>query len=370
MAWTVPFVGYIQQYQDQKRAILDTIEDVLSHGDLMLRQQLRDFEAHLAEFCGTKHAVGTGNCTDALILAVRAANLGPGDEVITVSHTFVATAAAIHHNGATPVLVDIGDDHNMDPAAFEAAITPRTKAVMPVHLNGRSCDMRRIMAIAEAHDLIVIEDAAQALGATYEGKQPGAFGLAGCFSFYPAKLLGAFGDGGALITDDNAVATRVRGLRDHGRTPEGDLGEWAFNSRLDNLQAALLDNRLQELPVWEQRRRAIAAQYHEGLSGLDEVQLPPPPVDEGPYYDVYQNYEVEAEDRDGLREHLVREGVETLLPWGGRGVHQFANLGLQGFNLPRTERFFEGALLLPMFPELTDDQVEHAVRAVRSYYVG
>src|SRR5581483_8507644 len=190
MAYKVPFVGYRQQYLDIGREIEAAISDVLSRGEFILRGELREFEARMASFVGVKHAVGVANGTDALYLAVRAAGIGPGDEVITVSHTFLATVGAIVYAGATPVLVEIRDDFNMDPDALEAAITPRTKAIMPVHLNGRVCEMDRIMAIAEKHGLVVIEDAAQALGATYKGVKAGAFGLAACFSFYPAKILG------------------------------------------------------------------------------------------------------------------------------------------------------------------------------------
>ena len=230
--------------------MMSTIKTVLSQGDLMLRQQLKDFESNLASFVGTEYAVGTSNCTDALHLSLRASGISPGDEVITVSHTFVATAAAIHHAGATPVLVDIGDDHNMNMDLVEAAITPRTKAIIPVHLNGRLCDMEKLMALAEKHGLVVIEDSAQALGATFNGKRGGSFGLAGCFSFYPAKMLGAFGDGGAMTTNSKEMADKVRSLRDHGRSTSGEVTGWSFNCRLDNLQAALLDIKLKHLSTW------------------------------------------------------------------------------------------------------------------------
>src|SRR6266568_1813228 len=208
MEWRVKFVDYPAQFRRQEPEIMATIKTVLERGDLMLRQQLRDFEDHLAAFVGTKFCVGTSNCTDALHLTLRAAGIGPGDEVITVSHTFVATAAAIHHAGATPVLVDIGADHNLDADRIEPAITPRTKAIVPVHLNGRLCDMEKVMAIAARRRLLVIEDSAQALGASQNGRKGGAWGLAGCFSFYPAKTLGAFGDAGALTTNDQGLFER------------------------------------------------------------------------------------------------------------------------------------------------------------------
>lgn len=366
--WVVPYVGFRRQYEEQKDDLLVTIDEVLSGGDLIMRQQLVDFESNLARYVGTAHAAGVSNCTDALHLSLRAAGIGPGDEVITVSHTFVATAAAIHHVGARPVLVDVADDHNMDPDSLERALSPRTRAVLPVHLNGRVSDMRRIGEVAEQHDLLVIEDAAQALGATLEGKGAGSFGLAGCFSFYPAKLLGALGDGGAVVTDSDEILQRVSSLRNHGRMTDGRIGEWSYNCRLDNLQAAILDRRLNRLNEWNRRRRSIAAMYHEGLCDLDALRLPPPPEEEGDFYDVFQNYEIEAEMRDELEAFLRTKGIETMRPWGGFAIHQSPGLGLPSFDLPRTDLLFSRVLMLPMFPELTDDQIGYTVEQVRDFY--
>ena len=368
MSWKVKYIDYPAQYRKLRVEILRVIDETLNAGDVMLRSQLRDFEAHFAEFVGTRYAVGVANCTEALFLSLRAAGIGPGDEVITVSHTMVATVAAIHHNGATPVLVDIGDDHNMDPDAVEAAITSRTKAIIPVHLNGRVCNMARIMDIARRYGLIVIEDAAQALGASFMGTRAGAFGLAGCFSFYPAKLLGAYGDGGAVTTNSEEMAWKLQLLRNHGRTTDGGVAFWGFNSRLDNLQAAILDVKLKYVTAWIERRREIARLYHEYLRDVPELLLPPPPEVGGLYFDVYQNYEIEAEDRDRLRAYLQEHGVETMLPWGGRGVHQFEALGLNKFRLPRTEQMFKRVLMLPMHCELNDEQVLYVAECIRRFY--
>ena len=366
--WKVGYIDYPALYQAMRQEVLETVDTVLSKGDVMLRQQLTDFEAHLAEFCHTRYAIGISNCTDALRLTLLAADIGSGDEVITVSHTFVATASAIHHTGATPVLVDIGDDHNMDVDLVEAAITPRTKAIMPVHLNGRVCDMGKLTGIAERYRLLVVEDAAQALGGSFNGSMAGAFGLAGCFSFYPAKLLGAFGDGGAVVTNSEEVRDRVTRLRNHGRTDDGDISEWSFNCRLDNLHAAILSLKLKRLPAWIARRRQIAERYHAALSDLSVLRLPPPPVEEGPFTDVFQNYEIEAERRDELAAHLAQAGIETMRPWGGRGVHQFPALGLTHYRLPRTERMFECVLMLPMNQNLSDEDVNHVCDAIRGFY--
>jgi dTDP-4-amino-4,6-dideoxygalactose transaminase len=368
MAWTVPFIDYPSQFRKIEPAAMRVIRKVLSQGDLILRRQLQNFEARFAAFVGTKYAVGTSTCTDALHLALRAAGIGPGNEVITVAHTFVATAAAIHHAGATPVLVDVGADHNMDMACLEAAVTSRTKAVLPVHLNGRLCAMDHLADIAARHGLIVIEDAAQAVGAAFRGKKGGAWGLAGCFSFYPAKLLGAYGDAGAMVTNDPDLARRVRLLRDHGRTPDADIAGWSFNCRMDNLQAALLDLKLDSVPAWIERRREAARWYHSHLSGLSDVRLPPHPDADGPYFDVYQNFEIEARDRDGLALWLKDQGIETLMPWGGKAVHQFKTLGLSAAHLPITDALVPRLLLLPLHTELTDDQVAYVGAAVREFY--
>ena len=366
MEWKVRYVNYPLQFRNQEKEIMDTVYTTLSQGDLMMRHQLREFEENLAAFVGTKYAIGTSNCTDSLHLVYRALGIGPGDEVISVSHTFVATIAAIHHTGATPVLVDIGEDHNIDATKIEAAITPRTKAIVPVHLNGRVSDMPAILKIAKKYDLLVVEDSAQGLGGSFDGKKGGSWGVAGCFSFYPAKLLGAFGDAGAITTNDEALANHLRSRRDHGRVP-GGIAEWSFNCRMDNLQAALLDIKLKRLPEWLERRREIAAIYQEEFGSVEELHLPPAP-ETGKHYDVYQNYEIEAIDRDALVAHLKEQGVETMLPWGGKGVHQFEALNLGHLSLPRTEKMFQGALMLPMFPELTNEEVRYVGTAVKEFY--
>lgn len=368
MDWKVRFVDYPEQFRKWGPEMMEIVRKVLSQGDLILRRQLRDFEEHLAAFVGTRYAVGTSNCTDALHLTLRAAGIGAGDEVITVSHTFVATVAAIHHAGATPVLVDIGEDHNMDPESVEKAVTRRTKAIFPVHLNGRVCDMEKIGAMAKKHDLLVIEDAAQALGARFQGRGAGSFGLAGCFSFYPAKLLGAAGDAGALTTDSEEIAEKVRRLRDHGRMPSGEISGWSFNCRMDNLQAAILDFKLKKLPEWIEKRRQLAALYDQELRDLPSLKLPPPPRGDHVSFDVFQNYEIEAEARDPLVRHLKDRGIEILIPWGGRAVHQFKALEFPPFHLPVTERLFQKVVMLPMHTELTEAQVKYVADTVHEFY--
>lgn len=368
MEWKVKYVDYPTHFRKMEKEFMDTVHTILSRGDLMLRQQLRDFEDDFAKFVGTQYAVGVSNCTDGLHLSLRAAGIGFGDEVITVSHTFVATAEGIRHVGATPVFIDISDDHNTNVDLLEAAITPKTKAVIPVHLNGRLCNMEKLMDIAKRHDLIVIEDSAQALGASFKGTKGGAWGTTGCFSFYPAKILGAFGDGGAVVTNSRQIADKIRLLRDHGRGKNNEIEMWGFNCRLDNLQAAILNVKLKKVPEWISRRREIASLYHRGLNVIKDILLPPPPLDNGAFFDVFQNYEIEAERKNELKVYLTERGIETMLPWGGKGIHQFSALGLTRFELPRTEKLFKRALMLPMYPDLTDEHVKYVVDNVKKFY--
>ncbi len=290
MQYKVRFVNYPEHYRRMWDETMDTLTQIFTRGDLIMRDQLLSFEAHMASYLGVKHAIGLNSGTDALYYSLEAAGIGPGDEVITVAHTFVATVSAIVFCGAKPVLVDVGEDMEMDVDQVEALITPRTKAIIPVHLNGRMVDMGKLMPIARKHDLVVIEDAAQSLGASYGGKRAGSFGLAGCFSFYPAKILGCAGDGGLLATNDDALANKIRLLRDHG-LDRGTMEMlcFAYNSRLDNLQAALLDVKLRHFPDWLMRRREIAGLYTRGLSGIHGIKLPPEPLGGGLFYDVYQN---------------------------------------------------------------------------------
>ena len=274
MGYRVPFVDPRTHYRRLKAEIDAAIIGCLTRGDLIYRQDLKQFEEELASFVGTKYAVGLNSGYHALHFALLGAGVGPGDEVITVAHTFVATISAILHCGATPVLVDVGADYNLDPDRLRRAISDRTKAILPVHLNGRLCDMDPIMALAERHGLLVIEDAAQALGATQRGRKAGSFGAAGCFSFYPFKILGGFGDGGAITTNDPQLARMASLLRYNGEDRE--TGEYHYHGQtalLDNVQAAVLSVKLKYLPDWIEHRRKIAALYRGGAGGR---RRPPP----------------------------------------------------------------------------------------------
>ncbi|HEY4675069.1 MAG TPA: DegT/DnrJ/EryC1/StrS family aminotransferase [Candidatus Bathyarchaeia archaeon] len=368
MVYKVPFVNYPEHYRRMWDEVIGAISEALSKGDLLLRGQLKQFENDIASFVGAKYAVGLGNGTDAIFLSLKAAGIGSGDEVITVSHTFVATITCIVHCGATPILVDVTEDMNMDMEQVEQRITPKTKAIIPVDLNGRMCDMGKLMKIADEHDLIVIEDAAQALGASFDGKKAGSFGLTGCFSLYPAKMLGAAGDGGFLTTNDAEMDEKIRLLRDHGQQRStGKILFYGFNSRLDNIQAAILNVKLKYLPEWIERRRDIAEFYQEGLLDIHEVKLPPPPTEAGSYYDVYQNYVIRVKDRDKLVAFLERNGVETIVSWRIPN-HTHPALKLGHFSLPKTEELSATVISLPMYPELSDEHVDYVVDVVHDFY--
>jgi len=364
MDWKVKYIDYPAQYGKLREEVLRVVDETLMAGDVMLRRQLQEFEAHFAQFVGTKYAVGMGNCTDALQLSLHAVGVGPGDEVITVSHTMVATVAAIHHNGATPVLVDIGEDHNMDPAAAAAAVTPRTKAIIPVHLNGRLCDMERLMDIANRHGLIVIEDAAQAIGASFNGTNGGGFGLAGCFSFYPAKNLGAYGDGGLIATNDRAVVEKVELLRNWGSRKKYHHETIGMNSRLDTLQAAILLVKLKYLEGWNRARRSHAARFDAALAPLKQIRLTR--HDPG---SVYHLYVIRMENRDGAVEALNGAGI-------GAGIHYpfavheqgaYDWLGYKRGDFPVAEDWARTGLSLPLYPELPEGAPERIAGMLASF---
>jgi dTDP-4-amino-4,6-dideoxygalactose transaminase len=363
----VPFFNYPHVFLANEQDLTEAITSVARRGAFILQQELADFERHLAEYTGAKHALGVANGTDALLIALRAAGVGAGDEVIFCTHTYVATAAAIHSAGATPVPVNCGPDHMLDPAAAEAAVTSHTRAIMPTQLNGRTCDMDAIQAIADRHNLLIIEDAAQALGSKFNGKCAGTFGAAGTISFYPAKTLGSFGDAGAILTNDDALFDKMFQMRDHGRNQDGEVVSWGLNSRLDNIQAAILEIKLRDYEADVCRRREIAWLYDRQLSAVEGLKLPPPPDSDAHHFDVFQNYEIEAEGRDQLKSHLAARGVGTLVQWGGKVVHQFEGLGLAA-HLPDTEQMISKSLLLPMNTSLSNDDVTYVCDQVTGFY--
>ncbi|MCB1521840.1 MAG: DegT/DnrJ/EryC1/StrS family aminotransferase [Hyphomicrobiaceae bacterium] len=366
---TIPFFDYPYHYASRGEEFMEAIRSALQRGAFIMQQDLFDFEKGLSDLLGIKHVIGVADGTMALIMSLRAAGVGAGDEVIVPSHTFVASAASIHHVGATPVLVECGADHLMDPASARAAVTAKTKAIMPVQLNGRVCDMDAIVAIADEFSLKIVEDSCQAVGARFRGHAAGSFGVAGTASFFPAKTLGCFGDGGAVFTNHDDVAETVRVLRDHGRAKSGKVEMWGYNSRLDNIQAAILNVKLKYYVEDIDKRRALARIYQDLLGDLDTLVLPPAPDSDARHFDIFQNYEIEADRRDELQAHLSKHGIGTIRQWGGHMVHQFEKLGFAS-TLPFTDRVSERYLLLPMHAGLKDEQVAVICKSIREFYTG
>ena len=367
---TIPFFDYSAMYSRFQDDLDRIFRDVCSRGAFILQDDLTNFERNLASFLSVKTVLGVADGTNAIQIGLRACGIGPGDEVVIASHTYVATAAAIKLVGAEPVFSDIGDDFLMSADSVKTVITSKTKAVMPTQLNGRCCNMDDLSAITKQHGLKLFEDSAQGLGARYKGKCAGTFGDFGTLSFYPAKLLGCFGDGGAVITDDPDLAKRMFLYRDHGRDEKGVVVDWGTNSRLDNLQAAILDFKLTKFDQDMLRRREIATMYDDAFSNHKMLTTPQGPSD-GDHYDVYQNYELAAENRDELQKHLAEKGIKTIAQWGGTPVHHFEKLGYgkeKFAHLKKTDWFFERCLMLPIHMSLSNENVSYIADQVHAFY--
>jgi dTDP-4-amino-4,6-dideoxygalactose transaminase len=367
----VVFFDWAGLFNERREEFSRIMAETAGRGGFILQRDVDEFEDKLAKLCDVRHAVGVADGTNALLLGLRASGIGLGDEVIVPSHSFIAATQSIHFAGATPVPVELAEhDWLVDPAAIEAAITPRTRAIMPVHVNGRICQMDAIMDIAIRHRLEVFEDAAQALGASLKGRKAGTIGRWGTFSFYPSKTLGCFGDAGALVTDDDHIAENVRAMRNHGanrqKAIELNLDVWGTNCRLDNIHAAILNYKIDYYDDTISRRRHIATRYHGALSKIPGVDLPPPP-EKGEHFDIYQNYEFCTDRRDALKAHLAARNIGTIIQWGGFGIHQLKGLGFTA-HCPKTDRFFERSLLLPMNHILTDEQVSHVIASIEEFF--
>jgi dTDP-4-amino-4,6-dideoxygalactose transaminase len=361
----IPFVDLQAQYRSIRSEIDDAVLRVLDSAQVVLGPAVAEFEREFAAYCRTREAVAVNSGTSALHLALLAAGIGPGDEVITVPLTFVATVAAIENAGAKPVLVDVEPDYlTMDPTAFEAAITPSTRAVVPVHLHGQPADMDPILDIARRRGIVVIEDACQAHGADYNGRRCGSMGELGCFSFYPSKNLGAYGQGGAVTMNDSGLADRIRLLRSHGEAARYEHTCRGYNYRMDSVQAAILGVKLRHLERWIEARRQHATSYQRLLP---ETGVKTPGVRAGSRH-VYHVFAVRVHRRNTLRAGLADAGVQT-------GVHYpipvhlqpaYTHLGHSRGAFPVSEIAASELLSLPMFPELGDEQLEHVVRAFRA----
>jgi dTDP-4-amino-4,6-dideoxygalactose transaminase len=361
----IPFVDLKAQYQSIKTDVRSAIDAVLDGQHFILGPEVEAFESEFAAYSGTQYAIGVNTGTSALHLAMMAAGIGPGDEVITVPFTFVASVAAIVYTGATPVLIDIDPaTYTMDPTAIEAAITPRTKAILPVHLYGQPADMDPIMAIARKHNLLVIEDACQAHGAEYKGRRAGSIGDLAAFSFYPGKNLGAYGEGGAVTTNNPEFVRTIRMLRDWGAERKYHHDLKGFNFRLEELQAAILRVKLRHLESWTEARRAHAREYRELLadSGVET------PYDNNDVRHVYHVYAIRTRDRAGLQRALGDRGIQTGIhyPIPVHLLPAHADLGYHVGDFPHSERAADEELSLPMFAELTSAQMREVADAIRA----
>lgn len=373
MEYKVRFVNPQKQYADHRDEFIKAFDETLLKGAIVNRDELKQFEREFADFIGAKYAVGVNSGTSALDVAMQAAGIGPGDEAITVAHTFIATISAIHMTGARPVLIDAGEDFNMNPDLIEQAITPRTKAIVPVHLNGRLCDMEKIMDIARRRNLLVIEDAAQAPGATMKMsdgsvKGAGTFGVAGCFSLYWAKTLGGWGNNGMAVTDDPDIARKLSLMRYNGEDRNDRKFYYhAHNFLMDNVHAALLSVKMKYLPSWLERRKEIAERYHAGLENVAGVRIPR--FDDPRFSDVLTNYVIRAERREQLKAHLEEQGVETLVSWPVP-MYEQPLLQPNDIRLPETEKICREVISLPMYPELKNEEVDYVIEKVREFYAG
>ncbi len=361
----IPFFNLTGQTNIIRGEIDRAIAEVIDKTAFVLGPGLDRFEDEFAVYCGTRYCAGTSCGTSAIMLALLGFRIGRGDEVITVANTFIATVEAIAMTGATPVLVDVsGDTALMDSSGIEAAITERTKAIIPVHLFGQTCDMEPIMKIAHKHGLKVIEDSCQAHGATYKGKKAGSLGHAAAFSFYPSKNLGAFGEGGAVTTDDEELATRIKGLRHHGQIIKNEHSEIGYNFRLHSLQAAVLGTKLKYLDGWNDKRRALAKRYHEGLKGTGYWMA----KEHEHCRSVYHLFALGCKDKNVV----VKALDSARIGWGQHypvPIHlqpAFSHLGRREGDFPVSERLMRSGITLPMYPELEPEKVDYVCEVLRA----
>ncbi|OGV96270.1 transcriptional regulator [Microgenomates group bacterium RBG_16_45_19] len=363
----VPFLDLKRQYASIEKDIDEAIADVLSHTQFILGPEVKQFEENLAKYCGTRYAVGCASGTDALLLSLRACGVGPGDEVITTTFSFFATAGVISRLGATPIFLDIQpDNYNLDVRQIEKKISKNTKVIMPVHLFGLCADMDEILSLAKKHNLKVIEDAAQAIGSVYKGKKAGTLGDLGCFSFFPSKNLGAYGDAGAVVTNDEESADKVRMLRVHGSRQKYYHEMVGYNSRLDTFQAAILDAKLKYLDQWTKKRREYADYYNRAFAGLP-IQLP---HDEKDKYHIFHQYTLSVPKRDQFKEYFKQKeiGCDTYYPLPLHQQECYRELAQRNGSLPVAEKKAGEVVSLPIFPELTQNELNYIAESVTYFF--
>ncbi|MNO17085.1 dTDP-3-amino-3,6-dideoxy-alpha-D-galactopyranose transaminase [compost metagenome] len=345
--------------------VQESLKKVFMKGDYILGSSVTELEQSVSKKLGVRHAISVNSGLDALILALKAFDIKAGDEVISVSNSFIATVSAIIHVGAVPVLVDVGNDRNIDPQLIEKSITSKTKAIIAVHLAGRPCHMKEINKIAEEHGIVVIEDAAQAIGATIGDRQVGSFGEIGCFSMHPLKNLGACGDGGIIVTDNDHVAETSRLLRNHGLKTRDECVTWGWNSRLDSIQAAILNVKMKYLDIWNERRREIALYYNDAFSELPFIK----PIDHPNCQSVYHAYVIETDHRSELIDYMNQKEIECKIHYPIQIHQQKAFIDSFGsIHLPKTELQGEHILSIPVHQDLSDAEVETIAKSIKTFF--
>jgi len=361
----VPYVNFPQQFAEGREETLRAVTAVMERGDFIQGKEVAEFEAAFAKLCGVKHAIGVANGTGSRIMCMRAIGIGPGDEVITTPNSWISSASSIALIGAKPVFVDVADDQNLDVNLLEKAITKKTKCIMPVHLTGRCARMPEILTIAKKHNIPVLEDAAQSVGAVCGGIKAGAGGLFSSFSLHPLKNLNATGDAGVITTNDDEMAAKLRMMRNHGMRNRDEIDFWGYNSRLDTLQAAILLPRLKQLPDVIEKRRAFANRYNAGLKKVVQV-----PVERADEFHTYHVYVIQCDRRDELQRHLTSLDIETKIHYPIPIHLQRAakDLGYKKGDFPVTERQAGRILSLPVNQFLKSDQVDFVISSIQKFY--
>lgn len=363
----VPLLDLVKQYKNIEAEIKAAVDDVLSSGNYIMGKHVADFEQKMADYCNVKCAIGVANGTDALLLVLDALGIGPGDEVITTPFTFFASAEVVSQLGAKPVFIDIDPKtYNFDVSKLEAAITPNTKAIIPVHIFGQPVDMDEVLALAKKFNLYVVEDACQAIGSKYKEQKIGSLGVAGCFSFFPTKNLGGYGDGGMIVTNDEELAKKIKILRAHGSNPKYYHSMIGYNSRLDSLQAAMLNVKLAYIDQWNAARRQKAAVYNEALKDLP-IQVP---FEKESRYSVYHLYIIQTDLRDELMAFLQEKGISSgvYYPVPLHLQEVYKDLGYDRESLIESEKAAKGTMALPLYPEMTEEEQQYVISVVREFF--
>ncbi len=374
MKWKVPYIDFGRQYKKQETLHLSNFKRIMLSGDFVLRDQVLTFEKNVSKILGVKYVISVNSCTDAILLSLGSLGIKKGSEVISVAHTYVATLSAIQHVGLKPIMADISDDFNINPEEIEKLITKKTRAILPVHLYGHSCQMDKIMKIAKKYKLIVIEDCAQSFGAKFKKKYVGTFGKLGCFSVHPLKSLGAAGDGGFIATNDKSLYEKLIRYRNHGqgRRKNGkylksryDIDFFGFCSRLDNLQAAIVNTKLKILKKNIKKRNSIAKKYNQNLKNLPIIL--PKLYDIKDYSDVFNSYVIRTQKQFKLFKHLRNKGIEALINWP-KPLYKHKGLKLSKKPLKNTEKICNEIISLPIFPEIKDSEMNYIINTIKNFF--